>query len=401
MPSVLRDLLIDSRAQMTDAPSLIKWAQKEFAFTCDIPENVNKRSWLYDTLFDRILCALSCEPQSVAAEDTMLSHAQLCRIYDSRNTQPQRYRMAKEIADVRALFTANPAGFKLPLPTTVAQTLTLRPSESLLDYLARFNARCPSEYRIRTANKAKQQVLALTEQVKTLTEQLTDEKSRQPGLRQAFISQASQQRTWDYASAQSAFLEQRPSLDEGLRSLKDSADVLLESDAASIARHGVASRTTSLKFMRANNLHARRHRALLMASKPLIGSLDACKVRGINLLATTVSTYLPEPENCVLRLPLEMVFLTGSTASDYDLALKGAFADAKIDERRAIRLNSDGSPTNIGTKTGALQRHRERTGSLLTQSGVCNDHTVTLAWNGGLIRMAGRDEQKYSRTLSK
>lgn len=377
---------------MTDSPSLIEWAQKEFAFTVKLPEHcANKRLWLREAVCQRVLRAMSCLETSLDTCDAVLSEATLCRFYAARSQPAKRASTERALSQVRRLFSTLPAGCKLPIPTTVASTLLLRPTESLFDLLVRLNSRCPSEYLSRAGIKARRKVPELQAELKHIQAELTETKSREPGLRVAFQHAESNQRTSDYASAQSKFLAQRHSLDEGLRSLVESADVFLEKKPADDAKYSIAKRTASLRFLRADVKHARKHSAELFSGKPLIFSVDGCKIKGFNLAASTISAYLPSPEDCVIRLPLPVHHLTGSCAIDYDSSTERAFQEVGLEEKAIIHFGSDGSATNLGSKTGALKRQRERTGAILTLSGLCHDHTVDVSWSTATLAQSGRD----------
>jgi hypothetical protein len=380
--------------QMAEPPSLVEWAQKELSFTIQIPASANKREFLRETMLRRVTAAMSCKERSIDPRDSLLSEAQLCRVYDARSRNAKRYRLEQQLARVRQQFAEQPMATHLPLPATVCRTLLLRPTETLFDLLQRINERCPSEYVCLAGLKARRAIVDQTREIQDLKQQLSEQKLREPGLREAYKSLASGQRTSDYASAQSAYLAQRPSLDEGVRALKGAADVHLTRKPAAAAKAAVGKRTTALKFLRAEHRHARAHLTRLLRDRSLTHSADGAKVKGFALSASAVSTYLPPPEHCVLRVPLAVHHLSGASAADYDASTERAFAEAGLDERKVINFLSNGAPTNVGSQTGALQRQRERTGSRLLRSGLCLDHTADLSWLYGLLDMVGRDPEK-------
>lgn len=374
---------------------MIQWAQKEFAFTVSVPENQPKREWLLEQCRERVLSALDCKSaESLAARDCVLSSAQLCRINSLRSNAAKHSAFARQLNAIRDQFANDPLATTLPLPRTKAATFLLRPRETLFDLLRRFNYRCQSEYMSEVSQKARGKVAELAAEVAELKQALAEAQSREPGLRPATKTARSQQRTSDYASAQSAYLAQRPTLDEGLRALNDSAMVHLQPGPAQQAQASIAKRTASLRYLRADDSHARRHLSHLLRDKPLVKSFDGAKVNGFTLGAYNVFAYLPEPEDCVLRFPLAVLHLNGASAADYDAGSERAFLASNIEEKRVVSACSDGAATNIGSQNGALQLARRRTGNPLCRVGVCLDHTADLAWNTGLLAMTGRDPVK-------
>lgn len=359
----------------------------------DVPNDANLRDFLRKRTCELLCAAYSCAEKSLPAAVPAVSS--LCRWWKARHRKTDREALEKEVREVRQQFHTD-----LPVPVPVASELSLRPTETILEFVARFNYRCCSKYRAEQKDKAlerlQQHALEASNSATSATHTRTQpgtEAANTGGVRSGFASGSRGKRSDQYAAHVSAYVARQRTTEGGLRSLQEAAPVLMTAAASQSALDAIPAPTTARKFFDVDDRFYGEQADRLLGGSPLVLSADSARTGHRNFIAFLIAGYLPE-ETCVYREVFSVQHLAEGTGLAYDLAKAKAFAARSLDERSVIWMGLDSAGTNIGQERGMLQRSRERLNAPLLDYVPCLEHGSNGSYLHGLLSMTGEPDTR-------